>query len=31
MDGFLRQDLGEIATADAGWTALQSIVGTPAS
>ncbi len=30
MDGFLRQDLGEIATADAGWAALQAIVATPA-
>jgi flagellum-specific ATP synthase len=30
MDGFLRQDLGEIATADAGWNALQAIVGPPA-
>jgi flagellum-specific ATP synthase len=29
MDGFLRQDIGEIASAEASWQALQSIVGSP--
>ena len=29
MDGFLRQDIGEIASAEVSWQTLQSIVGSP--